>query len=523
MPFDSARADRAVRFFESLKHTKGRFAGQHFKLLPWQEKIIREVYGTVDENGHRIYQFVYLEVPKKNGKSELAAGAALYHLFADGEQGGEIYGCAADKEQASIVFKVAVDMIKMLPALQKRCKIVESKKEIHTDQCFYKVLSAEAFTKHGLNVSACIFDELHAQPNRSLWDVMTFGAGDAREQPIWWVITTAGDDPDRVSIAWEQHEYAERVLAGDILNPTWHVTIFGYDGDDIWNEANWYAANPSLDHTIKIEAVRKAAEKARENPAEEKLFRWLRLNQWPTTKLSGWLDLDLFDKTKGNWSVADLAGLECYMGMDLSSTTDLTALCLVFPPQGTQFDWRVIWKAYIPEEQMKERIANDKVPYDQWIKAGWVEATPGRVVDYTRVEEQILEWRKTYKVLELDADRAFAAMLIQRLEQAGMTVVDVPQTYMGLNDAMDTIQVKLESGEMTHESNLTARWCFGNTSVAVNGSALKKYVKQTRGKGTIRTKRIDTTAAWVIAMARARFHKPTVDLSAKFKSADYGM
>src|SRR5574343_133555 len=245
--FDARRADRAVAFFEHLKHTKGKFYGEPFVLLPWERDIVRDVYGTVSDQGLRTVRTVWVEIPKKNGKSELAAGAGLFHTFADGERNGEVYGCAADKEQASLVFDVAVDMIDQLPALKKRAKLNLSTKMI-TDKVngtFYKVVSSEAYSKHGLNISACIFDELHAQPNRDLWDVMTFGAGDARQQPIWWIITTAGDDPDRVSICWEQHEYASKILAGDIVDPTWYVAIYGYDGEDIYNEENWYQANPS--------------------------------------------------------------------------------------------------------------------------------------------------------------------------------------------------------------------------------------------------------------------------------------
>src|SRR4030042_2451702 len=215
--FSEARAQRAVKFFESLKHTKGQFAGKPFILLPWEKQIIRDVYGTVKENGLRQYKYVYIEIPKKNGKSELAAAAALYHLYADHERNGEVYGCAADKEQATLVFDVAEDMVEMAPALNKRANFNKSTKLITDRRCgfFYKVMSSEAYTKHGLNLSACIIDELHAQPNRDLWDVMTFGAGDARLQPIWWIITTAGDDPDRVSVGWEQHEDAGRIPAGD--------------------------------------------------------------------------------------------------------------------------------------------------------------------------------------------------------------------------------------------------------------------------------------------------------------------
>ncbi len=340
--YSAGRARRAEMFFESLRHTKGKFGGEPFVLLPWQRKIIRDVYGTVDPTGRRTYKTVYLEIAKKNGKSELAAGAGLYHTFADGERNGEVYGCAADRSQASIVFDVAVDMIDQQPVLKKRTKLQISHKRL-TDRVsgtFYQVLSAEAFTKHGLNVSACIFDELHAQPGRELWDVMTFGAGDAREQPIWWVITTAGDDPDRVSICWEQHEYAKQILAGEVMDPTWYPVIYAYEGDDIYNEANWAQANPSLGTTIQIESVREAAQKAKAKPAEERLFRWLRLNQWPTYKLTTWLPLELFDSSVGDWNRADLLGKDCYLGIDLSSTTDLTAICALFPPQGEQRDWR---------------------------------------------------------------------------------------------------------------------------------------------------------------------------------------
>lgn len=544
--FSEARADRAVRFFEMLRHTKGQFAGQPFTLLPWERTIIRDVYGTIRENGARQYKYVYVEIPKKNGKSELAAGAALYHLFADGERNGEVYGCAADKEQASLVFDVAVDMIDQIPALKKRAKLNLSTKLV-TDRVsgsFYKVVSAEAYTKHGLNASAVIFDELHAQPNRALWDVMTFGAGDARLQPIWWVITTAGDDPDRVSVGWEQHEYAARILAGEIVDPTWYPVIYSYDGDDIYNEDNWALANPSLGTTIKVESLREAAARAKTNPAEERLFRWLRLNQWVTTKLTTWLPLDLFDQTVGTWNRADLLGKDCYIGMDLSSTTDLTAICLLFPPQGNQLDWRAIWHCWIPEDGMRERVERDHVPYDRWAREGWITPTPGDVVDYTVVEKTILEAKKFYNVIEVPSDRAFGAMLLQRLEQQGMVCVDVPQTFKTMAGPMNLVEILLKKsarqpqeqeeelpgvnadllrGGLTHENSPVARWCFGNAAFATNGNAEKKLVKEHRGKSVVRTKRIDLVTALVNAMARAQHYQPKLDLSAAILSDDWGM
>lgn len=523
--FNDLKAQRAVKFFEGLKHTKGKFFGEPFTLMPWEKTIIQDVYGTVNDSGFRSIKYVYLEVPKKNGKSEIAAGAGLYHLFADGEINGEVYGCAADRSQASIVFDVAVDMIDQVPALKKRAKLTISKKRI-TDRVsgtFYQVLSAEAYTKHGLNLSACIFDELHAQPNRDLWDVMTFGAGDARTQPLWWIITTAGDDPDRMSIGWEQHEYALKLLSGDYTDPTWYPVIYGYDGDDIYNEENWKAANPSLGVTISLESIREAAEKAKVKPADERLFRWLRLNQWVTTKLTTWQPLELFEQTVGNWTRDDLLGKDCYIGIDLSSTTDLTAAALIFPPQGEQMDWRVIWQAWIPEDGMQDRINTDHVKYDEWARDGWIIPTPGNVVDYNLVEAFLLECKQKYRVIELPADRAFATMLLQRLENEGMTCVDVPQTYAVLTDPMNQVEVLLKTGKMTHEANPVASWCFGNTSIAKNGNGMIKYVKEHRGKSVVHTKRIDLVAAWITGMSRARFYNSNIDLSAAILDDQWGV
>lgn len=530
--YSKEKAERAIKFIELLKHTKSPFYGVPFELLPWQRSIVNDVYGTVNDRGIRQYRYAYLELPKKNGKSELCAGLALFHLFADGEKNGEVYGCASDREQATLVFDVAVDMIDQIPALRKRAKLNVSTKMI-TDKVSgttYKVMSSEAYTKHGINLSACIYDEIHSAPTRDLWDVMTKGAGDARIQPLWWVITTAGSDPDRVTIGWEVHEKAESIIrareTGDVMQdiPTWYPVIYGYQGEDIYNESNWAKANPSMGYTFDVEKMREAAVEARLSKADERLFRWLRLNQWVTSKLTGWLPVDLFDSTVGAWTRNDLLGKDCYIGLDLSTTTDLSAICLVFPPQGDQLDWRVIWDCWIPEENMQDRVRADHVPYDKWSAEGWVYPTAGNVVDYTRIEERILEATKLYNVIEIDADKSFATMLLQRLEQEGITCVDIPQTFAVLTDPMNNIEVLLKekqavqqesdadligvegSPKLTHEDNPVARWCFGNTSIAKNGNAQIKYVKQHRGKSIDRSKRIDLTAAWVCAMARAKFY-----------------
>jgi phage terminase large subunit-like protein len=271
-------------------------------------------------------------VPKKQGKSELAAAVALYLTCADGEWGAEVYGCASDRQQASIVFDVAVEMVNQCPALKKRMKLIPSVKRMVylPTNSFYQVLSAEAYTKHGLNVHGVIFDELHAQPNRELFDVMTKGSGDARMQPLFFLITTAGTD--RNSICWEIHQKADDILKGRKIDPTFYPVIYGIEDDDDWSdEANWYKANPSLGVTVDIEKLRDAFRNAKENPAEENLFRQLRLNQWVKQSVR-WMPMDKWDNCAFPVNAEELKGKACYGGLDLSSTIDITAFVLVFPP-----------------------------------------------------------------------------------------------------------------------------------------------------------------------------------------------
>ena len=266
----NALANRAVAFINSLKHTKGVWYGKNFELLPWQDKIVRDLFGTLKPNGYRQYNTAYIEIPKKQGKSELAAAVALYLTCGDGEYGAEVYGCAADRQQASIVFDVAVEMINQCPALKRRCKILASQKRIVylPLKSFYQVLSAESYTKHGLNVHGVIFDELHAQPNRALYDVMLTGSGDARKQPLYFLITTAGTD--RNSICWEVHQKAEDILNGKKIDNSFYPVIYGLeDGADWTDEKNWYKANPSLNITVDVDKLRQAFNSAKENPAEE--------------------------------------------------------------------------------------------------------------------------------------------------------------------------------------------------------------------------------------------------------------
>lgn len=498
MAHNKERAQEPIEFIQMLKLTDD-FYGQPFILPKWQYEIIWDVYGTVNENSYRQYRMAYLEIPKKNGKTTLIAGLSVYHLSCDGP-GGQIYCCAADRKQAELVYNAAVSMIEQNEDLQEILKITDSRKEIKNTitGTVLKVLSAEAYTKHGINPTVVIFDELHAQPNRELYDTMTFGAGAARKEPLWWIITTAGNDPDRNSIGWEVHEQARKIIDGELQDPSWYARIYNAADDvDIFDEANWYKANPSLGVTIDIDTVRREAVAARNSESSERLFRWLRLNQWVAVKRIGWLPLTLWDSTTGIWSKAELVGKKCYPGMDLSSTIDLTGLALVFPPQEGLDEWRVLIEGWIPEDNMKERIHRDGVPYDKWVKQGFLHATPGDVVDYDFVEARIITLSKQYDFQPGGTDPWNSRMLTQRLQKENVTFAEVVQNMANMSPPMKEIERLLRSGQFTHEDNPLARWCFGNVVTAIDGNENIKPMKN-RSKD-----RIDLIVAWINAMAIA--------------------
>lgn len=496
---DERKALDHIEFLQLLKLT-GDFYGQPFVLLPWQSEVIRNVYGEVKEDGSRQYKYAYLEIPKKNGKTELIASLAIDHVLND-PPSGQIYCCAAEREQASLVYLAAKLKIEQDEYLEEVLNVVDSKKEIHNRETgtFIKVLSAEAYSKHGLNPTVIIFDELHALQKRDLWDTMTFGSGAARKEQLIWIITTAGDDPDRRTIGWEQHEYARKVRDGEITDPTWYVKIFGApENADIYDEEVWKAANPSLGITISLEAVRQEALQARNSPAAERLFRWLRLNQWVALKRVGWLPITLWDDTQGEWSRADMLGRECYVGVDLSSTTDLTAVAVLFPPRENA-DWRFFVDAWIPEENMREREARDHVPFSRWIKEGYVHATPGNCVDYAYIANHLDRLFLDYNVKYICADewRISSLAPLMKQEVALNKIVTIPQTMSGMSPAMKELERMMYDGEITHTENPCGRWAFGNVVPAVDGNENKKPMKNKS------IDRIDPICALIDAMAAA--------------------
>lgn len=495
--FDEEKAKRTVDFIGCLKHTKGKWRGQPFELLPWQEKVIRDVFGTVKENGYRQYNTAYVEIPKKNGKSELAAGVALYMTCGDNEWGAEVYGCASDRQQASIVFDVAVDMVEQCPALKKRIKPVMSVKRLvyKPTNSFYQVLSAEAYTKHGLNVHAVIFDELHSQPNRELFDVMTKGSGDARTQPLFFLITTAGTD--RHSVCYEQHQKAEDILQGRKIDPTFYPVIYGASDDADWSsEEVWKNANPSLGHTIDIEKVRNAYLSARDNPAEENIFRQLRLNQW-VKQSTRWMQMDKWDACAFPVDERELLGRECYGGLDLSSSIDITAFVLIFPPRNDTEKYIFLPYFWIPEENMVRRVRRDHVPYDVWAKQGFLQTTEGDVIHYAFIEKFIDDLGKKFHIKEIAFDRWGAVQMVQNLEGVGFTVVPFGQGFKDMSPPSKRLMELVLEKNIAHGGHPVLRWMMDNIFVRTDPAG---NIKPDKEKST---EKIDGAVAAIMGLDRA--------------------
>ena len=495
--YDKDMADYAVGFIECLCHTKGIWAGKPFELIPWQEQIIRDLFGILKPNGYRQFNTAYIEIPKKMGKSELAAAVALLLTCGDGEERAEVYGCAADRQQASIVFEVAADMVRMCPALNRRVKILTSQKRIvyAPTNSFYQVLSAEAYSKHGFNIHGVVFDELHTQPNRKLFDVMTKGSGDARTQPLYFLITTAGTDTN--SICYETHQKAKDILEGRKFDPTFYPVIYGADENDDWTDPKvWKKANPSLGITVGIDKVQAACDSARQNPGEENSFRQLRLNQWVKQTVR-WMPMEKWDACAFKVLEEQLKGRVCYGGLDLSSTTDITAFVLVFPPVDEDDKYVILPYFWIPEETVDLRVRRDRVPYDVWERQGLIQTTEGNVVHYGYIEKFIEELGKKFNIREIAFDRWGAVQMVQNLEGMGFTVVPFGQGFKDMSPpSKELMKLTLEQ-KLAHGGHPVLRWMMDNIFIRTDPAG---NIKPDKEKST---EKIDGAIATIMALDRA--------------------
>lgn len=448
---------KSIRRREREKKTRSCF---HYleEIKPLDDKVPMQCI-QVDSPSH-----CYLagRMMVKTHNSELAAAIALYLLYADNEPSAEVYGAACDRNQASIVFDVARQMVEMSPALMRRSKIRTAGKRIinYRNAGFYQVLSAETGTKHGLNVSGLVFDEIHAQPNRKLYDVLTKGSGDAREQPLFFIITTAGNDKN--SICYELHTKALDLMAGRKKDSTFYPVVYGLEHEEDWkDEANWYKANPSLGHTIQIDRVREAYRNAVENPAEENVFKQLRLNIWTSASIR-WIPEQVYDKGNLPMDRDALRGRLCYGGLDLSSTSDITALVLAFPPRTEEEKYILLPFFWLPEDTLELRCRRDHVLYDVWQKQGFIQTTEGNVIHYGFIEKFIERLGETYHIREIAYDRWNATQMVQNLEDMGFTMVPFGQGFKDMSPPSKELFKLLMEGNIIHGGNPVLKWMAGN-------------------------------------------------------------
>jgi phage terminase large subunit-like protein len=472
------RGDRVVKFFATvLMHTKGRWARRPFVPAPWQEHdILRPLFSTVrwDADAERYvrrYRLAWLELGRKNGKSELLAGIALYLLIADDEEGAEVYGCACDRDQARKVFDVAARMVRLSRPLARQITTREHAKRLVFEESasYYEIVAADSGGNLGHNPHGIIFDEVITQRSGDLWTAMRTGMG-SRDQPLMVAATTAGDNES--SFAKAEHDEMSRIAEDPDRAPHVFVYMRNLDIDaDPWDEANWHVPNPALGDFLSLTALRDEATEARNDPSRENGFRQFRLNQWTRTA-QRWMPMHSWDSCAGElwltpeWDRERLAGREAWAGFDLAAKSDLTAWCVLFPPEEQGGPVEMLWRFWLPELAVEklDRVSEGK--FGRWVREGWITSTEGAVVDYERVYADVAADAADFTLRGADCDEWSSAPVIQRI--ASTTGLDPEQgeissyrnTYDRMSPGMGEVMGLVLQGRLAHHGNPVARYCF---------------------------------------------------------------
>jgi phage terminase large subunit-like protein len=481
----------AVRFFENLTHT-GDYAGEPFNLRAWQSEPVRKVFGTLRKDGTRQYRKTFWALPRKQGKTELVAAAAIYLLLGQGKSNQRIYTASGDVEQAALIFGAACQMIRNDPDLDDLVVIYEGYKRIDypAGNSSLKVLSSVPKSKHGLGPTAVLFDEYHVI-KEELVNVLTTGFA-ARKDPLVWMITTAGWD--RESLCYDEWQYALKVRDGVIEDPNYLPVIYAADPEDDWtDETVWHKAMPALEDFCSLEFIRDEFKKARERPRFENTFRQLYLNQW-TEAAQRWLSTEQWAKGSEAFDEREFEGSFCYGGLDLGVTGDMSALALAFPDADGGVS--LVCRYWVPERGRWRKEPKSDELYKRWQKAGWMTFTQGDVTDYQQIEDEIVELNSRFPIRMLLADRAYATQLLVRLaERIGQdTVRGIPQGPITLNEPMRRVEELVVSEKIRHGGHPVLAWNVANATVARNRTGLMYLDK---GASTLR---IDGLAAAVNAM-----------------------
>jgi phage terminase large subunit-like protein len=497
----SNAADRVRHFCAHfLRHSKGQFAGKPFEFLDYQwSYIIAPLFGWKRADGRRRFRRSFVLQAKKNGKSTLLAALGLYLLCKDDEAGAEVYTAAADREQASIIYNESANMVDASPALKSRLKVRRSRKAIEykATRSSYRALSADANTKEGFNIHALLFDELHAQPGRALWDALKYG-GAGRRQPIYMAITTAGEW-DEESLWWEQWKYAEGILNGSVIDPSYHAACWNaHPADDWTKEETWKKANPSYGVTIDPVEMAEECDAAQRNPAAKSSFLRYRLNV-PTKAETEWLAIEAWNACAEKFTLRDLAGATCYGGLDLASTNDIIAYVEVFRKEDLIY---LIPHFWVPQREVENRDKGNKQKYDKWVESGHLAVTSTEpVADYNVIRRDVIKRCRRVPTDKVLIDRWNATQLAYNLQKSlRRSELTTKLQFATFNTRTVSAATKemerlILSTRLRHPANPVLDWMFGN--VIVRQDALGNRMPDRSASKD----KIDGIAAAVLALA----------------------
>ena len=459
--FDKEAANKAIGFIETfITHTKGEKAGQPLILEEWQRKIVGDIFGWKHKDtGLRQYRTVFIAVPRKNGKSTMAAAIGIYMTFADSERGSEIISAAGDRAQAGIVFDIAKQMILNNPELSKRANVFRNSITNEAKGNFYKAISSDSKTKHGLNCNCVIFDELHTQPNRDLWDTLLTSTG-ARRQPLTIAITTSGYD--RQTICYEIYEYAKKIKDKILEDTSFYSAIFeAEDTDDIQDPKVWKKANPNYEISLRKEYMERESQRAIDTPSYLNTYKRLHLNIW-TDSLTAWIGTKEWELCKGPIDMKKLKGKKCWAGLDLASTRDISALVLLFKEDEK---FLVVPYFFVPKENAKKRSEKDKVDYVTWINQGYIIGTEGDVADYNFIQQKIIELKDQYDIQAICYDRWNASQLVINLQDEGVEMDGFGQGYKSMSAPTKEFEKLILGKQIQHDGNPVMNWMLSNVAI----------------------------------------------------------
>lgn len=514
--FDPEAGERVVKFIEGFcRHYKGKdWAGKPLILDDWQKRTVRQVFGWMREDGSRRFRTAYVEIPRKNGKSTFAAPIGLYLTIADGEPGAEVYSSATKKDQARIVWGSAEQMVKMSPALKKHVKMYRSNLNVPRTASKFEPLGADSNTLDGLNPHGNIVDELHAHKDRGVWDVLDTAMG-ARHQPLTLAITTAGTyDPE--SIGWQMHDYAVKVLEGVIEDDTFYAFIATVDeppktkkgekpDEDYYFRPEIQAmANPGYGKSVKVDYLAQQAKKAKLQAGFLNEYLRLHLNVW-TQQVTRWLSLEdwaMCDPTAdGTLECAqareeELVGRACLGGLDLSSKLDLSSFVALFEDDSDDQLVHVVPRFWMPERTIELKAKKGQKHYAQWVREGWLIATPGEVVDYEFIRKEVNDFSKRFVLREVAFDPWGATDLSTRLQGDGQVMVETRQGYKTLSEPSKDLEARIVAKKVRHGGNPVLRFCVANAVVSKDAAGNIKPDKEKASD------KIDGVVAMIMALSR---------------------